>query len=138
MRLALKTAEDHQTPFGAVIAMGDQSFVTAANLTGIMNDPTAHAEIIAIRKMAEHLQKSDLSGYQIYTTCEPCPMCMGAIIWSGLEAVIYGCSIDETEVVTPGIRVSSQMIASRSFREVTLSGGFLKDECLELLEKFRT
>jgi len=138
MQLALQTAKNHQTPFGAVIAMGDQPFVSAANLVSSTCDPTAHAAMVAIRQMAEHLQKSDLSGYHLYTTCEPCPMCMGAAIWANLDAVIYGCSIDDTREMVPQINLSAETIAAKSFREIRVVGGILMEDCMELIRESRS
>ena len=56
------------------------------------NDPTAHAEMVAIRNACKKLEKYDLSGYILYTSCEPCPMCLSAIIWSNIKEVYYGCT----------------------------------------------
>jgi tRNA(adenine34) deaminase len=138
MQLALQTAKKHHTPFGAVIAMGDQPFVSAANLVSSTNDPTAHAAMVAIRQMADHLKKTDLSGYHLYTTSEPCPMCMGAAIWANLDAVIYGCSIDDAREMVPQINLNAETIASKSFREIRVVGGFLKEECIELMRELRS
>ena len=138
MRLALQTAKNHQTPFGAVIAMGDQPFVSAGNLVSSTCDPTAHAAMVAIRQMSDHLKKTDLAGYHLYTTCEPCPMCMGAAIWANLDAVIYGCSIEDAAKMVPQIKLHADAIASKSFREIRVGGGILKDECINLLRELRS
>ncbi|MDR2904562.1 MAG: nucleoside deaminase [Helicobacteraceae bacterium] len=77
-------------PFGAVIARGGEVIARAHNRVLVSRDPTAHAEICAIRKAARKLRTFDLSGYQLYSSCEPCPMCLGAILWARLDCVIYG------------------------------------------------
>jgi guanine deaminase len=79
-------------PFGAVIVRGDDLIAEAANTVPSTNDPTAHAEVNAIRKASERLGRFDLSGCEIYSSCEPCPMCLGAIYWSRLDAVWYAAT----------------------------------------------
>ena len=76
-------------PFGAVIARNGEIVAEASNCVTINCDPTAHAEVSAIRKAAEKLHDFDLSGCSIYTSCEPCPMCLGAIYWAHLDKIFY-------------------------------------------------
>ncbi len=76
-------------PFAAVIVRGDSILAAGANLVTSALDPTAHAEIVAIRAACQAIQNFQLAGCEIYTTCEPCPMCMGAIYWARLEKVYY-------------------------------------------------
>ncbi len=76
-------------PFGAVIAKDGEIIAEASNSVTIDHDPTAHAEVNAIRKAARRLGTFDLSGYDIYTSCEPCPMCLGAIYWAHLDTIYY-------------------------------------------------
>lgn len=95
MSLAAKEAENNLRtgdggPFGAVIANGQDILVTAHNQVLKDQDPTAHAEITAIRKATKKLGSYDLSGYTLYTSCYPCPMCLGAIIWSNIKVAYYG------------------------------------------------
>lgn len=77
-------------PFGAVIAKEGKVIATGVNRVTKNNDPTAHAEITAIRKAARRLGTFDLSGCEIYTSCEPCPMCLSAIYWAHLDKIFYG------------------------------------------------
>lgn len=76
-------------PFGAVIAKDGEIIAEASNSVTIDHDPTAHAEVNAIRKAARSLGTFDLSGCDIYTSCEPCPMCLGAIYWAHLDTIYY-------------------------------------------------
>ncbi len=76
-------------PFGAVIAKDGEIIAEASNSVTIDHDPTAHAEVNAIRKAARNLGTFDLSGCDIYTSCEPCPMCLGAIYWAHLDTIYY-------------------------------------------------
>jgi len=77
-------------PFGAVIVKDNEIISKAANSVTLDNDPTAHAEINAIRKAAKKLKTFDLSGCEIYTSCEPCPMCLSAIYWSHIDKIYFG------------------------------------------------
>ena len=77
-------------PFGSVVARGGEIIAEATNSVTIACDPTAHAEVNAIRKAAQKLGTFNLSGCDIYTSCEPCPMCLGAIYWAHLNRIYYG------------------------------------------------
>ncbi len=77
-------------PFGAVIVKDGEIISATANSVIIENDPTAHAEVNAIRKACKVLNTFDLTGCVIYTSCEPCPMCLGAIYWAHIDKVFYG------------------------------------------------
>ncbi|MDD6437283.1 MAG: nucleoside deaminase [Prevotella sp.] len=76
-------------PFGAVIARGGDIVAEASNSVTLDNDPTAHAEVNAIRKAARQLGTFNLQGCDIYCSCEPCPMCFGAIYWARLDRIFY-------------------------------------------------
>ncbi len=88
--LSIENVENGGGPFGAVIAKDGEILSTGANRVTHNCDPTAHAEIMAIRNACEKLGTFDLSGYEIYTSCEPCPMCLGAIYWAHLDKIYYG------------------------------------------------
>lgn len=94
MREAIRLSEDNVKngggPFGAVIARDGEIVATGTNRVAPDCDPTAHAEVNAIRKAAEALGTFDLSGCEIYSSCEPCPMCLGAIYWAHLDRLYYG------------------------------------------------
>ncbi len=77
-------------PFGAVIVKDGKTIAEGFNQVATNNDPTAHAEVTAIRNAARVLQSFDLSGCTIYTSCEPCPMCLGAIYWAKIDKMFYG------------------------------------------------
>lgn len=76
-------------PFGSVIVQHGKIIARGMNKVNLNNDPTAHAEIVAIREACQHLQTNQLTGCEIYTSCEPCPMCLGAIYWAGLDTVYF-------------------------------------------------
>ena len=83
------------TPFGCDIRRTDDGtrLFRGLNAVGPECDPTAHAELRAVRRACKKLRSTSLRGHTLYTTCEPCPMCMGAILWSGLDRVVFGASI---------------------------------------------
>lgn len=87
-------------PFGAVIVDKYENIIAEGNNKVIKeNDPTAHAEIVAIRKACKKLNTYDLSEYILYTSCEPCPMCLSAIIWSNIKTVYYGCTKQDADKI---------------------------------------
>ena len=94
MRMAINLANENIDcgggPFGAVIARNGEVISTGVNRVTSENDPTAHAEVTAIRAASQKLKSFDLSGCEIYTSCEPCPMCLGAIYWAHLDKIYYG------------------------------------------------
>ena len=81
-------------PFGAVVVKGNDVIAEGANQVTSTNDPTAHAEVVAIREACRKLRAFDLEGCDIYSSCEPCPMCLGAIYWARLSR-IYFANADE-------------------------------------------
>ena len=88
--LSVKNVKHNGGPFGAVIVRDGKVIATGANRVTKNNDPTAHAEISAIRKAARKLKTFDLSGCEIFSSCEPCPMCLSAIYWAHLDRIYYG------------------------------------------------
>src|SRR6202012_5642823 len=97
LRRAIALATENVTsgrggPFGSVIVRDGSIVATGTNLVTVANDPTAHAEVVAIRNACAALASFRLDGCQIYTSCEPCPMCLGAIHWAHCDAIFYGNS----------------------------------------------
>ena len=93
--LAVENIKNGGGPFGAVIVKDGKIIATGANRVTVNNDPTAHAEVSAIRAACTKLGTFDLSGCVIYTSCEPCPMCLGAIYWAHIDKVYYGTNKDD-------------------------------------------
>jgi tRNA(Arg) A34 adenosine deaminase TadA len=116
-------------PFGSVIVKDGIIISEAFNRVVLNNDPTAHAEILAIRQASSVLRSHDLDGCALYSSCEPCPMCLGAIYWSGIKKVVYSC--DRTDAENAGF--SDKLIYNEimldpskrkiSFIRLTDSGG---------------
>lgn len=86
-------------PFGAVIARDGKIVATGVNRVTAKHDPTAHAEVSAIRAACESLNTFDLSGCEIYTSCEPCPMCLGAIYWAHIDKIYFGNDKDDAKAI---------------------------------------
>lgn len=90
IQLSEENVKNGGGPFGAVIVKDGLIIAEGFNQVTVMNDPTAHAEVMAIRNATKKLNNFDLSGCTIYTSCEPCPMCLGAIYWAKISCIYYG------------------------------------------------
>ncbi|HJV78502.1 MAG TPA: nucleoside deaminase [Paludibacter sp.] len=88
--LSIENIQKGGGPFGAVIVKDGKIVATGVNRVTANTDPTAHAEVNAIRKASKKLGTYDLAGCEIYTSCEPCPMCLGAVYWAHLDKMYYG------------------------------------------------
>jgi len=104
MRAAIRLSREKMAagfggPFGAIVARGGTIVAEGWNQVTSSNDPTAHAEMTAIRAAAKTLGRFDLAGNTLYTSCEPCPMCLGAIYWARLDAVYYANSRDDAAAI---------------------------------------
>ena len=103
MRKAIELSVDNVAhgggPFGAVIARGDELIATGVNNVTRQNDPTAHAEVCAIREACHRLGTFDLSGCTIYSSCEPCPMCLSAIYWAHLDKLYYANTKQDADAI---------------------------------------
>ena len=116
-------------PFGAVITRDNKLISEANNRVVLTNDPTAHAEILAIRQAASFLKSHDLCNCTLYSSCEPCPMCLGAIYWAGIKKVVYDCDrIDAAGVGFDDNLIYKEIILTPAERKITfqqmrISGG---------------
>jgi len=135
MRLAIAEAAKGDFPFGAVIVRDGKVVSTGRNLGVTNNDPTAHGEMVAIRRFVADNPAKDLKGATLYTSGEPCPMCMGAIVWCGIARVVFGASIAELATKIGQIMVPDAEIAAKTpFAEIALTGGVLAEESLKLFK----
>ena len=89
IELSIESAKSKGGPFGSVIVKNNKIIAEGSNKVTINNDPTAHGEIVAIRHACQKLNTFDLSGCDLYSSCEPCPMCLSAIYWSRIKNVFY-------------------------------------------------
>ena len=99
IELSIESINSGGGPFGSVIAKGDKIISEGMNRVTVNNDPTAHGEIIAIRQACKKLNTFDLTGYELYTNCEPCPMCLSAIYWSHIDKVYYANTRDDAHKI---------------------------------------
>jgi len=132
MKMAIDLAKESKTPFGAVIVDPEGQHVSGYNTT-IHDGAVAHAEINAIKKLKQ-LDHDKAEELTIFTTVEPCPMCMSAIIWSGIGEVIYGCDIPTAAQFGNQINIRAKTIAAESWYAPIISGGLLAKECEQLFK----
>ncbi|MGN0649400.1 MAG: nucleoside deaminase [Oscillospiraceae bacterium] len=140
MKIAVEEAEKGITggeggPFGCVIVKDGKLVGRGHNQVVLRKDPTCHGEIMAIRDACANLGTFDLSGCELYTTGEPCPMCFGAILWANITKIYYGCNIEDTEII--GFRdkrfyEDSESLKRKMFVELD------RDSCLKLYEKYNS
>lgn len=86
-------------PFGAVIVKGDEVISTGANSVTLLNDPTAHAEVLAIRNACAQLKDFRLTDCIVYSSCEPCPMCLSALYWAGVKKIFFANTKEDTAAI---------------------------------------
>ncbi len=89
IELSIKSVNNGGGPFGSVIVKGDKIIAEGSNKVTSNNDPTAHGEIVAIREACKKLNNFSLNGCELYSTCEPCPMCLSAIYWARIDKIYY-------------------------------------------------
>jgi len=89
IELSIKSTNNGGGPFGSVIVKGDKIIAEGSNKVTSNNDPTAHGEIVAIREACKKLNNFSLNGCELYSTCEPCPMCLSAIYWARIDKIYY-------------------------------------------------
>jgi guanine deaminase len=142
MRRAIDEALEHLSamdggPFGACLVRGDEVLAVAHNTVLRDLDPTCHAETTAIRLAALKLQSYDLSGCEIYSTTEPCPMCFAAIHWARIGRLIYGTAIIEVaQLGFNELTLSNRQMQALGRSPVAIYPGFLADECRQLLAEW--
>jgi len=121
-------------PFGASIVhtRSGKRLLRALNAVAQEFDPSSHAEVRAIRKATKRLKQLSLAGYTLYTTCEPCPMCMSAALWAGLDRVVYGATIEDANRHCNQIRIPATEVAARSDMLCAVDGPVLRDQCYAL------
>lgn len=136
MTLALEqakiAAKKGEVPIGAVVIKDDKVIAAAHNMCEALNDPTAHAEILAIRAAAKELGDFRLTGAQLYVTLEPCPMCAGAAINARIGEIIFGAADPAKGALGSVTNMYSFDFPNRP----TVYGGINEKECLELLKEF--
>ncbi len=130
---------DHgQSPFGAVIVKDGQIVAERHNSVWKDGDPTAHAEVNALRLAASELKTFDLSGCTLYSTCEPCPMCLAATHWAKVDRVVFGATIaDAQKAGFTEMPIPAADLARMGGSRLKVEGGLLQDECAALFEEWK-
>jgi tRNA(Arg) A34 adenosine deaminase TadA len=127
-----------QSPFGAVIVRDGAVVAATHNTVWKTCDPTAHAEVNCIRSAAQALAAIDLSGCVMYSTCEPCPMCLAAIHWSKIDRVVFGATIaDAAEAGFHELYVDARVLAEMGRSPLRVESGLLREECAGLFAQWR-
>jgi tRNA(adenine34) deaminase len=135
MRMAIAEAARGDYPFGSVIVRDGKVMVKGRNLGKQEKDPTAHGEMVAIRRFLARYGPDKLKGTTLYTSGESCAMCMGAILWCGISRLVYGASIAELAAKVGQIMVTDAEIADKTpFAEIAITGGVLAAESLALFK----
>ncbi len=132
LKEAEKSAKKGEVPVGAVVVFENKILSRAHNETIAKNDPTAHAEIGAIRKACQKKKNYRLSDCDLYVTLEPCPMCLGAIVNSRIKRLIFGAYDPKSGAVQSIIRFPFDQMN----HNVEVKGGVLAEECGKILKKF--
>ncbi len=123
-------------PFGCVIAKDGEIIGEGNNRVTSTNDPTAHAEVVAIRNACNKLSSFQLDGCTIYTSCEPCPMCLGAIYWARPERVFYACTrTDAAEIGFDDDFIYEELEKDNGDRKLELTN-LMRDEALEIFAQW--
>jgi len=117
-------------PFGAVIVKDGKIIGRGHNCVIKDNDPTCHGEMMAIHDACKNVKSYNLVGCEIYTTGFPCPMCMGAILWSNIEKVYYGCNVDDTETIGFRDKKFYETDKDKMCKELD------REECLKLYKQY--
>jgi tRNA(Arg) A34 adenosine deaminase TadA len=121
-------------PFGAAVVETRTGRVLFRGRNAVMreNDPSAHAETRAVRKACRKLGRPSLAGYTLYSTCEPCPMCMANALWAGVDRVVFGATIADANEHCRQIHIAAREVAERSDMRCEVEGEVLREACRAL------
>ena len=134
IELSIKSVGLGGGPFGSVIVKNDKVIAEGSNKVTLNNDPTAHGEIVAIRKACKNLNNFNLSGCELYSTCEPCPMCLSAIYWSHIEKVYYANTrYDAQKIDFDDSLIYSELLKNVKKRKIPMIQ-MMRDEALKAFE----
>lgn len=132
--LSINSVQNGGGPFGAVIARDGEIIAEGSNRVTLDNDPTAHAEVSTIREACRKLSTFELSGCEIYTSCEPCPMCLGAIYWAHLDKIYYANDRKDAAEIGFDDDFIYKEIALSPYRRHKPSEILLRDEAIKAFE----
>ena len=121
-------------PFGSIIVKNDKVIAEGSNKVTSSNDPTAHAEVVAIREACKKLNTFNLTGCDLYTSCEPCPMCLSAIYWGRIEKIYYANTRDDAQKIDfDDSLIYSELLKNVKKRKISMVQ-MMRDEALKAFE----
>ena len=143
MQKAIELAENGMNsnsggPFGAVIVKNDRIIAEGYNKVSSENDPTAHAEIVAIREACKKLNSFQLDDCIIYTSCEPCPMCLGAIYWARPKKVFYACNREDAAQIDFDDQFIYDEFEKKMEDRHIIFSKLMREDALQTLNKWKT
>ena len=130
---AQRAAAEGEVPVGAVVVLGEEIIGRGRNRSISEHDPTAHAEVVALRRAAQRLANYRLTGCTLYVTVEPCAMCAGAAVLARIGRLVYGCDDLKAGAVRSLFRITDD---SRLNHQMTITSGVLGEECASLVQAF--
>ena len=134
IELSVNSANNAGGPFGCVIVKDNKTIAEGSNKVTSSNDPTAHAEIVAIRDACQKLNTYNLSGSDLYSSCEPCPMCLSAIYWSHIDNIFYASTRDDAKKINfDDSFIYSEFSKKIEDRKIPIKQ-MLRDEALKVFE----
>ena len=134
IELSISSANGTGGPFGCVIVKDDKIIAEGSNKVTFSNDPTAHAEIVAIREACKKLNAFNLSGCDLYASCEPCPMCLSAIYWSHVDNIFYANTREDAKKISfDDSLIYSEISKKNEDRKIPIKQ-MLRDEALKAFE----
>ena len=139
MRLAIEEAKNAPFPFGCLLVKNNHIIAKGRSGETENYDPTAHAEVNAIRQACKGLNTKDLNRITLYSTCEPCPMCFSAAWWANINKIVFGISLNESsKIFGKEILVSTKYLNENSENKIHIKGGVLKEEILKIIKNSKT
>ena len=134
IELSIESAKKVGGPFGSIIVKDNQIISEGSNQVTSTNDPTAHGEIVAIREACKKLNTFKLEGCDLYSSCEPCPMCLSAIYWSHIDKIFYANTRDDAKKIEFDDSFIYSEISKKNKDRSILMEQILRDEALEAFE----
>lgn len=136
IELAIHSVDQAGGPFGAVVVKNGEIVAEGSNCVTLHNDPTAHAEVTAIRNACKVLNTFDLSGCEVYTSCEPCPMCLSSMYWARVDKYYYGCTQDDAKKIGFDDSYIYKQIDLKPEERDLKSAQLLQDKAIEAFDKW--
>ena len=133
LKEAKKAQKKGEVPVGAVLVLKNKIIGRGHNKSIVLNDPTAHAEIIALRAASRKAGNYRLNGSKLYATIEPCPMCAGALVWARVSQIVFGAHDKKAGACGSLFNIASN---KKLNHRIKVSGGLLEKECRSLIQKF--